>query len=76
MSKTPGLEQTSTQARIKSMFNKTLDISNHLQNEITHGLETEKFNSSSKEACSGWQTKRRNFKKSCDKNRKSMETAK
>lgn len=76
MAKTPSLEQTSTQARVKNMFNKTLDINNHLHNEITHGLETEKFNSSSKEACSGCQTKRRNFKKSWDKNRKSMETAK
>jgi hypothetical protein len=76
MAKTPGLDQSTTQARVKSMFNKTLDINNHHQNDIIHGLETEKYISSSKDPCSGWQTKRRNFKKSWDKNRKSLETAK
>lgn len=48
----------------KCNFNKTLDIGNNMQNEIIHGLQTERYlGNSSKGTNSGCETKKRNHKR-------------
>ncbi|CAI2384990.1 unnamed protein product [Moneuplotes crassus] len=68
----PDQKQTTTHQLVKNMFNKTLDINNHLQNDISQGLDTEKYQAS--QACSGCETKKRNSKPTHSKSRRSMES--